>query len=235
MLGRGESRKLCLPLISSFPLSWSTDYNMENARPTLETEKRSHPKGIKLPCSTSWPQRKERHGGCSSLSAFLLLAARTGWSSLASLSHSWHSGEKHLPNAADTYRVQGQNLTASPSLSHTPKKGPFSCLHPTQGWVWSLQFPTIPPGHFWQGIILAWLDGVRLTTEPSDHLHCLAGVGGGGEERHLQDLSCLCAWEGSHGGLWTFPLLILSGTPRGILTPAPTTCDFQGWLTACCA
>lgn len=130
--GRTKSRKLCLPLISSFPLSWSTDYNRENARPTLETEKRSHPQGIKLPCSTSWPQRKEWHVGCSSLSALLLLAARTGWSSLGSLSHSWHSGEKYLPNAADTHHVQGQNLTASPFVTHT-QEGPIFLPAPHPG------------------------------------------------------------------------------------------------------
>lgn len=197
---------------------------------------------MKLPCCTYWPQREGWHGGCSSLSALLLLAARPGWSSLASLSHSWHSGEKHMSNAAAAPCVQGQNLTTSPCLSHTSKKGPFSCLDPTQGWAWSLQPPLSLLGNFGKGLSLPGLLGWGWPRIPLITSNAWFGLGRG-EERHLQTLSCLCAWEWAHGlacGL-SHNLSHLAHQRAACLTPAPTdsmaptTCDSQGWLTACCA
>lgn len=106
--------------------------------------------------------------------------------------------------------------------------------------------PCSPPlsllGNFGKGLSLPGLLGWGWPRIPLITSNAWFGLGRG-EERHLQTLSCLCAWEWAHGlacGL-SHNLSHLAHQRAACLTPAPTdsmaptTCDSQGWLTACCA
>lgn len=72
--------------------------------------------------------------------------------------------------------------------------------------------------------LLAWLAGVRSTTDPSDHLQCSAGAGAGLQEASASLLLSVLLGMVSRTGLWAFPPCIPSGTPRGSLLD---TCSHQ--------